>query len=189
MAGRSDTQQTERDLPQLRMVHPLAELPSERALPIGYGLRQATGSDAAAIGRVLKTAFGEPWSTPKVNSELLENDTVPATFVIENEDGIVATASYQLKLQPDLEAAWLHWVGALPSEKGKGLGEIVSRRVLQEAVERGGSGVYLSTDDFRLPAIRTYLRLGFEPDLCDASHPERWAAVMASLGSPSSEGR
>jgi mycothiol synthase len=163
------------------MVHRLANLPVDRPLPASYVVRHAGERDAEGIGQVLEAAFGVAWPAENVHRELLHNSTVPATFVIENEGRIVATASYQLKPDPDLEAGWLHWVGALPSEKGKGLGEIVSRRVLQEAVDRKRSAVYLSTDDFRIPAIRTYLRLGFEPDPIHESHPARWTAVLRMI--------
>jgi hypothetical protein len=32
-----------------------------------------------------------------------------------------------------------------------------------------------------LPAIRTYLKLGFEPWITDASHPECWKIVQEKL--------
>jgi hypothetical protein len=33
---------------------------------------------------------------------------------------------------------------------------------------------YLTTQDFRVSAIKTYLRLGFEPELTEADHCARW---------------
>jgi len=43
----------------------------------------------------------------------------------------------------------------------------------------------ISTDDFRLPAIKTYLDAGFRPVLWsdpDSDQRGRWDAVIAALG-------
>ena len=39
----------------------------------------------------------------------------------------------------------------------------------------------LLTDDPRLPAIKTYLNLGFVPEHRDDTHPARWEAVAGRL--------
>jgi mycothiol synthase len=163
------------------MIHRLSELPAERDLPPGFRLREAETGEAAALGQVLQEAFNLPWPADRVLAELLEDPNVPLTFLVEEEGRPVATASYQLKPEFDPDVAWLHWVAVLPAAQGQALGEIVSHRVLQEAVMRGNRAVMLSTDDFRLPAIRTYLRLGFEPEPCHESHPDRWKAVSLTL--------
>ena len=49
-------------------------------------------------------------------------------------------------------------------------------------LEMGWAVARLWTDDWRLPAIKTYLNLGFEPDIEHESHPERWRAVFEKLG-------
>src|SRR5690606_36526282 len=69
-----------------------------------------------------------------------------------------------------------------PRNRGKGLGKLVSVAVLNDLYERGFRRCMLRTDDFRLPAIKTYLDLGFVPDMKDDSHPERWAKVWDALG-------
>jgi hypothetical protein len=52
-------------------------------------------------------------------------------------------------------------------------------------VTEGWRAAWLSTDDFRLAAIRIYLDLGFQPLLTDDSHRERWPEVFAGLAAPS----
>jgi mycothiol synthase len=45
----------------------------------------------------------------------------------------------------------------------------------------------LETDDFRLPAVRTYLRLGFVPEPRTPGDARRWSKVLRNLartGSP-----
>jgi len=171
-------------LPQLRMRHPLIALPARRELPEGYRLRVATREDAEGIANVLESAFNEPWNSERVFADLLDDPGVPLTFVIERDGVIVATASYQEKEEPDPSAGWLHWVGVHPDSRGLRLGEIVSHEVISEATSRRRSCVLLTTDDFRVPAIRTYLRLGFEPDNCHENHEGRWIAILQALPSP-----
>ncbi len=54
--------------------------------------------------------------------------------------------------------------------------------VINGLFERGFRRCILRTDDFRLPAIKTYLDLGFAPEMLDESHPERWAKAWEALG-------
>ena len=49
--------------------------------------------------------------------------------------------------------------------KGKGIGYTVCAAVTRSLVERGYSRIFLTTDDWRLPAIAIYLKLGYVPDL------------------------
>jgi mycothiol synthase len=167
--------------PQLRMVHTLVGLPPQRLLPDGYVLRHAGPDDADGIASVLARAFDEPWDGARVNSELLANEDVPTSFVIASQATIVGTASYQLK-EPFPASSWLHWVGVDPDHRGLGLGYHLGLAVLEHSHREQRDSVLLSTDDFRLGAIKTYWRLGFEPDPCHSSHEERWLRVMAELG-------
>lgn len=154
------------------------------ALPSGYALREATLHDAPAIAGVLTRAFEEPWDVDRVRTVLLDHPEVPITFVIDREGVPVATASYQLMPKDFPHSGWVHYVGANPTESGKGLGRIAVLAVLRRAQEDGRTDAYLTTDDPRLPAIRTYLRLGFAPDMWHESHAERWRAVYQAMGVP-----
>lgn len=169
-------------LPQLRMRHALREFAPGRTLPEGFLLRLAILDDALGIASILEASFLDPWTKQRVLVELLQNPGVPETYVIEAGGTLVGTGSYQRQQEPDPEAGWLHYVGVLPEARGFGLGEVLSQRVLIEAVSRGNSSVYLTTDDPRLPAIKTYLKLGFEPDNWHESHAARWQAVKANFG-------
>jgi len=75
-------------------------------------------------------------------------------------------------------------VGARSSERGRRLGEVVTRRVLVHFADSGLDQAVLETDDFRLPAVRTYLRLGFVPEPRVAGDPIRWSKVLRKLTRP-----
>ena len=50
---------------------------------------------------------------------------------------------------------------------------------------RGGyTHIYLNTDDWRLPAITVYLRLGWIPFLYQADMEARWRVVCEQLNWP-----
>lgn len=130
----------------------------------------ATAEDVPAIARVLTAAFGEAWSEEKVRAELLEHPGVPNTFVACVDGQVVGTASYQLK-EEFPEAGWVHWVAADPAFLGQGLGRGVTLAVLHAARADGKTSAGLDTQDYRLPAIRTYRGLGFEAELESGERP------------------
>jgi mycothiol synthase len=76
----------------------------------------------------------------------------------------------------------LSWVAAAPEHRGKGLGLAVSAQAAARLIQAGYRNIYLLTDDFRLPAIKTYLKLGYEPLLCCQDMAERWESVYRKLG-------
>ena len=52
---------------------------------------------------------------------------------------------------------------------------------LNRLLDCGYADIYLTTDDFRLPALKTYLQLGFLPDMFNEEMPERWKMVCQML--------
>ena len=79
------------------------------------------------------------------------------------------------------EAGYVHYVGVRVSERGRRLGEVVARRVLVHFAAAGLAQAVLETDDFRLPAVRTYLRLGFAPEPRTPGDARRWSKVLRNL--------
>ena len=68
--------------------------------------------------------------------------------------------------------------------RGKGIGHAMLRYALQMLEARGCTYSVLTTDDFRLAAIKTYLDAGFVPVI--EQDPEsdvrmRWEKVLAEL--------
>lgn len=169
-------------LPQLRMRRPdLENIGDPIELPAGYLLRVGAAEDDGPMAELLTEAFAEEWNRDRVNSVLLQAADVGVVFVVEHAGQLVATASYQMKDEFP-ESGWLHYVGASAAHSGKRLGAAVTRRVLLEAKKRNRIDCYLTTDDFRLPAVWSYLKEGFVPDCWHESHEDRWAVVLEKLG-------
>jgi mycothiol synthase len=70
----------------------------------------------------------------------------------------------------------------MPEHQGKQLGLVLVLHVLDYFKKKGFREAILDTDDFRLPAIRTYLKLGFEPVYIGENHRRRWELIMHKLG-------
>jgi mycothiol synthase len=173
---------------QLLMQRPhLDHLPARRPLGPGYELRMASGdSDDQALATVLTAAFGETWSVERVRSALTRAPDVPQVYVATWHGEVVATASCLVQPERIPGCGWVHWVGAEPGHAGAGLGTVLVLRLLEDFRERGFGEARLHTDDFRVPAITTYLRCGFLPVLTveGEDHRGRWSAVMQEIFAP-----
>ena len=78
-------------------------------------------------------------------------------------------------------------VAAHPDSRGKGIGHAMLSYALEKLEARHCTYSILTTDDFRLSAIKTYLDAGFRPvlrDDPDSDQRARWDAVIATLGYP-----
>ena len=171
--------------PQLQMVWPAERLgsPPEPKLPEGYVLRGYRPEDEAAYLALMAKAGFEGWDAARASA--LARDALPdGFFLIEHAaaHAVVATAvatHNPSELHPS--GAELGWVAGDPAHKGKGLGLAVTAAVTALFIRRGYHDIYLKTDDWRLPALKIYLKLGFEPLFFTEGMEERWRDVRAQL--------
>ena len=77
----------------------------------------------------------------------------------------------------------LAWVAVVPHYQGRGLAAAICAEVIAVAHAAGFSEVTLPTRDDRLAALKTYLKLGFEPVVDEASL-DRWQSVLRILDWP-----
>ncbi len=172
------------DSPQLRMYFSrFYDLPDLK-LPPGVTLKKFEPGDEGRWAAVLQAA-GDlgAWSPERAKRALsgparVDSDGIHFLVV----DGkAVATACVQVNdARPDLPE--LGYVSVMPEYRGHGFGRLISLAVLKHIEERGHRSCFLRTDDHRLAAIKTYMRLGFDPDLSHSSYPKRWEALWTTLG-------
>lgn len=172
--------------PQLWMVRPdLANLPTVE-LPEGYRIRSYQPGDAAHWTRLLAESFSnKPESHPFDNVMRKDPAFRPERmlFACRGEEPVGTTSAwYNPATMPD--AGVVHWVGVVPAHTGKRLGYWLVLTALHRMAAEGRKRSYLMTDDFRLPAIKTYLNCGFTPLLVHENQRERWRKVFADLGLP-----
>lgn len=170
---------------QLQMNWParLQNQPPQVRLPDGYSLRNYQPSDQSQYAVLMEKAGFGLWDAQRIQQTFLH--TLPeAFFVVEHRPSktVVATALANHKpseLHP--HGGELGWVAADPAHHGKGLGSAVCAAVVGTFLNKGYKDIYLLTDDFRLPAIHVYLKLGFEPLLFAPDMAARWKAIHAQL--------
>lgn len=164
---------------QLVMLRP-PEVPLA-ALSGAPPVRRATAADTPALARLLGAAFPEQdWPEDRVRRDLLAAADVPATFVVEETGGLIATASVRYTERfPD--SGYVHWVAVDPAARGRRLARVVMDAVIRTFIADGRTSAILETDDPRLPAIASYLGQGFIPHYRDPDHAQRWSRVFMTM--------
>ena len=176
-------------LPQLHMRGALAALP-DLVIPAGYALRPFADDDAPVLASLLvdNAELGE-WNLERASRYFAADSpcVLAGSFFVTRDGVAVATAQLDLHREDSYAPTpELGWVAAHPAHQGHGLGYVVCLAVMRHAATFGHREIFLRTDDHRLPAIRTYLKLGFRPWLYDETAEERWRAL--GIPSPSERG-
>ena len=141
----------------------LAELPP-LSVPPGYLIRTFRAGDENRWEQVVAASF----ETPRTFQAIMREDPSfrPERIFFGIFDGMaVATASAWYHPLWGSQYGYLHFVGVRPDHRGRGLGYWVSLAALYRFVEEQRSMAALETEAFRIPAIKTYLKLGFKPQV------------------------
>ena len=116
-----------------------------------------------------KTFSDDPDYNPD-NLQLIYEDTVP-----------IAAAAAWHTLAGSKKKGLVHMVGVDPDYQGRGLGRVITLLALRRLQERGFHEALVETEDFRLPALRLYLSLGFKPLERHRADAGRWKKVVQQL--------
>jgi mycothiol synthase len=176
------------DQSQLIMYRKNLENVPETRPPKGYRIRFYEDGDHEALAGVFQQCFDPGWSSDRVLKTFVE-DSLWSPYrmcVLCRGAEVIGTATaWESRQRPG--HGMLHYLAVLPAHRGKHLGFMLAARVLVLLKGMGYADAWLSTDDFRLPAIRTYLALGFDPVCTDKSHAERWEIVRHKLKADSTK--
>ena len=171
---------------QLRMVRPdLDGLPKVN-IPAGYEIRTYERGDDVHWVNVINASFGETFTTADFYKDIGHKSTfAPEGLYFVTFQGTPVGTTYARILVPgESEMGSVHMVAVAPEHTGRRLGKSVTLCVLHFFQQRNFKCAILGTDDFRLPAIKTYLNLGFVPVYIDVDHPERWNRIFPKLDLP-----
>jgi len=159
----------------------------EFPLPEGYGLRPFADGDRDTWVGIWQAS--EPFLT--INPETFDHEfgadlaampkrcaflTSPA-----GEDVGTVTSWYDRKY---LGKSWgrVHWVAVRPDHQGKGLAKPMLTASMKRMKSLGHRRAMLETQTPRLAAIKTYLDLGFRPDMTTDNARYAWKLVRRELG-------
>ncbi|MCK9266708.1 GNAT family N-acetyltransferase [bacterium] len=150
-------------------------------LPSGYTFRTYQPGDDKGYAEVMQSADFENWNYV---SSVLKTALPEGVFFIVHKktNKIVATAcaqNYPTDIHP--QGGVLGWVAVNPEHRGKNFGYIISMKAVERLIQAGYKHIFLQTDDWRLPAIKIYLRMGFEPMYYKQDMKPRWATVKKQL--------
>ena len=172
---------------QLMMIHLLDAIP-DKAAPEGFFIRNWQPGDEESWVEICKYGLLGPdatvneWNRAILGQGHLDPKT-DTFFVCRSSDGApVATITGYVRTDG---VGDIHMVACREDARGHGIGEFMLSRAMQKLrAELPGDGhrVELTTDDWRIPAICVYLRLGFLPVLWSDDAEARWTAIFEKLG-------
>lgn len=167
-------------------LHGLKNLPRLQC-PDGYHIRTYQQGDAALWARIMDSVFVDKGRTPKDTyvDVISQPNFDPNGFFFVIHKGVqIGTACAWQRWNCDKPSGYIDMLAVLPEHTGLKLGKWLTVSILHYFKERDIEHVTLDTDDFRLPAIKNYLNLGFVPDYLRENHVLRWENIFEKLGLP-----
>lgn len=146
-------------------------------LPEGCSIHADDGSCGQVWEWIINAAFPGIKST-YAETILADKRCAPERvfFIKEYSQDIGTTA-----VQMEETRALVHMVGVHPVGAGRGLSKYVLHAALECIRDSGMKVAELTTDDWRLSAIKVYLELGFEPVIDGEEMEMRWKDVMKKM--------
>jgi O-antigen/teichoic acid export membrane protein/GNAT superfamily N-acetyltransferase len=178
--------------PQLKMVRSIEPVETIAAptLPEGYEFVALTPEIQRSWRQLINTCGNfTPLSESYFEQALVHTLLPQGAALVAHAGEVVAciSASAMSLVAPD---AMLMYLAVHPQHHGKGLGKAVILAAMRAAREQGYPGLAFFTDDHRLPAIRLFLQLGYQPDWANQPGTQpRWEAVLEKLATRQAERR
>lgn len=171
---------------QLRMVRSNLDGLPEIKVPDGYEIRTYEEGDDIHWVNVINASFGEAFTTADFYKDIGRKSLFnpEALYFVTFQGTPVGTTYARILVPGESEMGSVHMVAMAPKHTGQRLGKSVTLCALHFFQQRHFTCAILGTDDFRLPAIKTYLNLDFVPVYIDVDHAKRWSRIFPKLGLP-----
>ena len=173
---------------QLHMVWPRRRLeaPPVVQLPAGYGMRTYRHGDESNFFRLMSMAGFDGWNEDTLLFWVKQIVPNGWFFVVEHKTGDLVATSMAMHHPAALHpfGGELAWVAGHPAHRGKAIGTSICAAVTGRLLGGGYERIYLKTDDWRLPALKTYFNLGFVPFMYAPEMHARWQEVCERLEWP-----
>lgn len=124
-----------------------------------------------------------PWNKSRFKREILLSvaDMPNDIFIVCDGDTVAGITVFHKK-SPVNGLNEIGYVAVRPGYRGKKLGYKLLMHILAEINQRNIACIYLRTDSFRIPAIKTYLKTGFYPYMKNKNECKRWERIMRKIG-------
>jgi len=162
--------------PQLRMVWPAA---SRRHCPAvhpaaGYSVRTFRAGDEQGFLSLMSLMDFDPWDDAKLDYNMSRIIPDGWFFATDPSDRPIGTAmclhNYTGRSPFTGDVGW---VACHPEHRGRRLGLCLTAHATRRFLDAGYTAIQLHTESYRLPALKTYLTLGYVPSIASE---EAWAA-------------
>lgn len=170
---------------QLKMIFNAENSPlPEIDLAPGFKIRSISDAELAAYNTLRASVKFSEWDEARLAA--FRNKVLPdgMLVIVDKADGsFCASACAETTDMPELpHVGVLGWVMTDPVKNGFHLGRSVSVAVMHRLYKQGYRAFSLLTDDFRKAAVKTYLRLGWQPWLYQEDMEGRWRILADELG-------
>jgi mycothiol synthase len=176
---------TSEKIPQLRMIIPDISLwQLDWELPAGYEtVTYSEGLENEWLS-IINESFNkeltvDDWQKVILDKEGYRPDRV--FFVREKLSGELCATAAAVR-GGGAEHGYLHFVGVRPKWAGHKLGYCVSCVATKSFKTDGCKDAALNTDAHRPAALKTYLRIGYRPQIRHEAHVEIWKKVLSQIG-------
>ena len=171
---------------QLQMAWPeyLLHAPPAVCLTPGYLMRTYHSGDEDHFFKLMKLAGWSDWDEQRLEPwfrRLLPEGWI---MVIHQVSGQMVASCMALRSEAYSSGGELGWLAGDPSHSGKELGLAVSAAVTARFIEEGYRIIHLYSEDYRLAALKIYLRLGYVPFLYMKETTDRWSVICDRLRWP-----
>jgi len=170
---------------QLKMTRD-ARPTAEAVFPEGYYMRNfQPGDEASWCACCIDGSLGVTECNAEQFNKIMttESRVKPENiyFLISPDGDVAGTATFQFGNAED--EGYLHMVGLDKRYWGKKLSLPLVNYVVNKIIEGGKSSIFLTTDDWRLAAIKSYFNADFVPVINDGDEEmiRRWADVTNKL--------
>ena len=170
-----------RQATQLRMNYPNRQV-SAYTLPCPYNLRPWQPGDEGQWVNLLNGCrqLGT-WNLERLEHEISNFHVTGTQYFVSHDCSQLVSGAGVYKRS---SASWeIGWVATMPKHRGHGLAKAVTTAAILSALNLPSRPICLFTDDYRLPAIKSYLKIGFVPDCNWSSDKKKWDNVFKKLGS------
>lgn len=158
---------------------------SEPELPEGFSLTNYKNEkDKTAWLECCKNGLiSDDAQTDVFDTKILGvNDINPETDVFFLDFNGEHIGTVTAIFHPDGNFGQVHMVGIRTDFRGRGLGKIINNAAIKKLRSQGVDYIYLTTDEWRTSAVKSYFSAGYIPVEYDTGMKERWEQMITQFG-------
>ncbi|MBQ7175815.1 MAG: hypothetical protein IJS08_00250 [Victivallales bacterium] len=148
-------------------------------VPEGFEIRALKHGDEEQYLAMRPMSGFTEWDRAKLD-EYLNGPAKKVMLIVDKASGTFAQAA-SAEAYIEEGTGQFGWLLSNPAYRGRGLGRPISIATMQALKEVGFKRFVIFTDDFRVPALRIYLKLGWHPVYHADDMEGRWDAIGKQL--------